>query len=77
MSALVLQAVLRETEAVAYCHWIQVWAEREQVGIADLSRSIWYSCDNSELHCTLLKVDLLIRYLDFSFPPKSSLQLVI
>lgn len=37
MSALVLQAVLRETEAVAYCHWIQVWAEREQVGIADLS----------------------------------------
>lgn len=40
-------------------------------------RSIWYSCDNSELHCTLLKVDLLIRYLDFSFPLKSSLQLVM
>lgn len=36
MSVHVLQAVLREAEAVAYCHRIQVWAKREQVCIRDL-----------------------------------------
>lgn len=54
MSAHVLQAVLREAEAAAYCHRIQVWAEREQVCILDLSSiSTRYNCGKSELLCDL------------------------
>ena len=65
MSARVLQAVLREAEAVAYCHRIQVWAEREQVCISIfLSMTlvlIVISC------VTRFKWIFLIKYLVISF----------
>lgn len=65
MTANVLQAVLREAEAVAYCHRIQVWAEWEQVCIFWIFLPV--TSGTNEWLYDLLQVDLLIKYLIF-FP---------
>lgn len=47
MAVHVLQAVLREAEAVAHCHRVQVGAKREQVCMSGLQTSggvQWWKC---------------------------------
>lgn len=61
MAAHVLQAVLREAEAVAHCHRVQVGAKREQVCMSGPQPPVAFGCGNTIMeskrcHATLVIV---------------------
>lgn len=76
MGVRVLQAVLREAEAVAHCHRVQVGAKREQVCMRDPRLTDALNCGNTvnKKKQTRREKEKTSVTLVF-YPPKISLQL--